>query len=110
MQSVLDVRLAILANGFTPIPVLGKRPLMDDWQKTSGVSREMIEAWSRNCPSANNTGILTEFVPTIDLDLLNEPAAIAAENLVRERFDGRGRILTRIGRAPKRAIPFRTKR
>ena len=58
---------------------------------------------------ASNTGILTRLMPTIDLDLLNELAAIAAENLFRERFDRRGFILTRIGRAPKRAIPFRTK-
>ena len=58
---------------------------------------------------ASNTGILTKLVPTLDLDLLNEPAAIAAENLVRERFDGLGSILRRIGRAPKRAILFRTK-
>ena len=69
----------------------------------------MLEAWSRNCPSANNTGILTRLVPTLDLDLLQEDAAIAAENLVRERFDGLGSILRRIGRPPKRAIPFRTK-
>ena len=69
----------------------------------------MLEAWSRNCPSASNTGILTKLVPTLDLDLLCEPAVVAAENLVRERFDGLGSILRRIGRPPKRAIPFRTK-
>ena len=68
-----------------------------------------LETWSLNCPRANNTGILTRLVPTLDLDLLQEDAAIAAENLVRERFDGLGSILCRIGRAPKRAIPFRTK-
>ena len=69
----------------------------------------MLEDWSRNCPSASNTGILTKLVPTLDLDLLCEPAVVAAENLVRERFDGLGSILRRIGRPPKRAIPFRTK-
>ena len=52
--------------------------------------------------------ILTKFTPTLDIDILNEPAAIAIEDLVRERFEERGYILPRIGKAPKRAIPFRT--
>ena len=64
--------------------------------------------WGRNWPRANNTGILTKFTPTLDADILNEPAAIAIEDLVRERFEERGYILPRIGKAPKRAIPFRT--
>jgi hypothetical protein len=46
--------------------------------------------------------------PTIDIDILNEPVAIAAEDLVRERFEERGYLLVRIGKPPKRAIPFRT--
>ena len=48
----------------------------------------MLEDWDRDWPNASNTGILTKLTPTIDLDLLNEPAAVAAEKLVRERFDG----------------------
>lgn len=88
--------------------MLGKKPLIDEWQKIANVSRSMLEDWSRDYPNASNTGILTRLVPTIDLDLLNELAAIAAESMVRERFQNRGFILTRIGRAPKRAIPFRT--
>ena len=110
MQPIIEVRFAMVTNGYTSIvPVIGKKPVLDQWQKTENVSRKMLEDWSRNCPSANNTGILTKLVPTLDLDLLQENAAIAAENLVRERFDGLGSILRRIGRPPKRAIPFRTK-
>ena len=110
MQPIIEVRFAMVTNGYTSIvPVIGKKPVLDQWQKTENVSRKMLEDWSRNCPSANNTGILTKLVPTLDLDLLQENAAIAAENLVRERFDGLGSILRRIGRPPKRAILFRTK-
>ena len=110
MQPIIEVRFAMVTNGYTSIiPVIGKKPVLDQWEKTRNVSREMLETWSLNCPRANNTGILTRLVPTLDLDLLQEDAAIAAENLVRERFDGLGSILCRIGRAPKRAIPFRTK-
>ena len=89
MQPIIEVRFAMVTNGYTSIiPVIGKKPVLDQWQKTRNVSREMLETWSLNCPRANNTGILTRLVPTLDLDLLQENAAIAAENLVRERFDG----------------------
>jgi hypothetical protein len=106
--TVLEVRQALVDHGFTPIPVIGKVPPFPSWQKVANVSRAMLEAWSRSFPRATNTGILTKHTPTLDADILNEPAAIAIEDLVRERFKERGYILPRIGRAPKRAIVFRT--
>ncbi len=47
-------------------------------------------------------------MPGLDIDILNEEAAVAAEEYVRERYEEAGYVLTRIGRAPKRAILFRT--
>ena len=108
MQPIIEVRLALVAKGYTPIPVIGKKPPLKKWQETTGVSKATLEEWDRDWPNASNTGILTKLTPTIDLDLLNEPAAVAAEKLIRKRFDGLGCVLTRIGRAPKRAILFRT--
>jgi hypothetical protein len=108
MTTVLEVRQALVDRGYVPIPVEGKVPLQKEWQKTENVSREMLEMWTKTWPRANNTGILTKFTPTLDADILNEPAAIAIEDLVRERFEERGYILPRIGKAPKRAIVFRT--
>ena len=108
MATVLEVRQALVDHGYVPIPVIGKEPPFKSWQKVENVSRAMLEAWGRNWPRASNTGILTKFTPTLDVDILNEPAAIAIEDLVRERFEERGYILPRIGKAPKRAIPFRT--
>ena len=108
MATVLEVRQALVDHGYVPIPVIGKAPPFKRWQKIENVSRAMLEAWGRNWPRANNTGILTKLTPTLDADILNEPAAIAIEDLVRERFEERGYILPRIGKPPKRAIPFRT--
>ena len=108
MATVLEVRQALVDHGYVPIPVKGKTPPFNRWQKVENVSRAMLEAWGRNWPRESNTGILTKFTPTLDADILNEPAAIAIEDLVRERFEDRGYILPRIGKAPKRAIPFRT--
>jgi hypothetical protein len=59
-------------------------------------------------PDALNTGCLTKHVPVLDIDLLNEEAARAIEDYVREHFEERGRVLSRIGKPPKRAIPFHT--
>ena len=47
-------------------------------------------------------------MPTIDIDIYNPEAAKAAEALVRERFERSGKVLVRVGNAPKCAIPFRT--
>ena len=108
MATVLEVRQALVDHGYVPIPVIGKAPPIQRWQKIENVSRSMLEAWGRNWPNANNTGILTKHTPTLDADILNELAAIAIEELLRDRFEERGCILPRIGKAPKRAIPFRT--
>jgi hypothetical protein len=64
--------------------------------------------WARTWPDAINTGVLTRAVPTLDADVLNEAAAVAIEEMVRERFEEAGHVLVRIGRPPKRAFPFRT--
>ena len=109
MLQLFDIRLAMLASGYVIIPVIGKKPPLEGWQNVKSASREVLEAWERDYPAASNTGILTRFTPTFDIDLRNELAALAVENMVREHFNGRGTILTRIGFAPKRAIPFRTK-
>ena len=68
----------------------------------------MLVAWERNYPRASNTELLTKFTPVLDADILDEAAAIAVEDLITQRFEERGYILPRIGRPPKRAIPFRT--
>ena len=108
MATILEVRQALVNRGYTPIPVTGKIPPFKKWQKVGNVSRPMLEAWDKNWPGATNTGILTEYTPTLDADILSEPAAVAIENLVRERFKERGHVLPRIGKPPKRAIVFRT--
>jgi hypothetical protein len=102
-----EVRSQLLRNGYTPVPCIGKKPLIDAWQKLDPTIHE-IERWSRTHPAAQNTGIITRTTPTFDIDILDPEAAAAIEELVRERFEERGFVLTRFGLAPKRCIPFRT--
>lgn len=114
---VSALRRTLVAAGFTPVPLYGKAPRsyrkngakkgLGGWRHLEGVTSEQIDAWARDW-DAINTGILTRFAPALDLDILNEEAAIAAEDFVRARFEERGTVLVRIGRPPKRAIVFRT--
>jgi hypothetical protein len=118
IQDATACRLALVHNGHVPLPLFGKEPPqfgknnatrgLAGWQHLANVTSSQIHMWARVWPDALNTGILTAPTPALDLDLLNELAAIDAEQLVRERFEEAGRILVRIGKPPKRAIPFRT--
>ena len=103
-----EARRRLLAGGYSPLPLIGKRPVFDDWQKRIDVTEHEIEYWSRSAPAAANTGILTKFVPTLDIDLLDTTAAVAVEQLARERFEEQGPVLARTGAPPRRAVPFRT--
>jgi hypothetical protein len=112
------VRLALASHGYVPLPLFGKEPPifgknnkhkgLAGWQHLTAVTAAQIHMWQQTWSDACNTGILTALTPVLDLDILNELAAIAIEDLVRERFEERGYILVRIGKPPKRAILFRT--
>ncbi len=104
-----ELRHHLHGAGFSPIPVNGKHPVMDEWQKCVATQVE-IDSWAEGKYAyAKNTGVLTKFTPVIDIDILNPDAAAAVEALVKHRFED-GPILLRIGKAPKRAIPFKTDR
>jgi hypothetical protein len=108
MNSETAKRLELRKAGYLPIPVEGKIPPLQEWEKRTNTNDKEIELWEKVFPRAKNNGLLTRPMPTFDIDITNPEAAVAIEELVRERFEERGYILIRIGRAPKRAIPFRT--
>jgi hypothetical protein len=106
--NLTDTRLALRAAGFNPIPVHGKRALLEGWSTKVDIPPEEIESWTQNFPRWTNTGIVTQTAPALDIDILHEEAAVAVEELAREWFDGRGHLLVRFGQTPKRALLFRT--
>jgi hypothetical protein len=101
-------RLQLRANGFLPIPCFGKIPAPKSWQQLTVVSADMIRLWGMSWPDARETGILCRYTPTLDLDVLDEQAAEACEQFISEHYEQLGTILVRVGRQPKRAIPFQT--
>ena len=108
-QSVTALRLALLTNGYSPLPAKGKAVHLKGWTDLI-VTAEMIQGWSQHekWGSYTNTGILTRDTPAIDIDIKDEPVAEALEALVRKHFSNGGRLLRRIGQPPKRAFLFKT--
>jgi hypothetical protein len=103
-----ELRLRLKATGYSPVPLNGKRPAMDKWQTKVDANVDEIRLWERLYPYSTNTGIITKFCPALDIDILNEPAAIAAEELARDKYEELGYFPMRIGLPPKRAFLFRT--
>ena len=104
---IIAHRLKLKEAGYHPIPVDGKKPAIGEWQKQTNASEEDIKGWDPRVIGFN-TGLLTTDTPTFDSDIRHAEAAAAVEKLAREKFAGRGCMLTRVGSAPKFAIPFRT--
>jgi Bifunctional DNA primase/polymerase, N-terminal len=104
---VTTQRKRLLAAGFLPLPINGKIPSIPGWQDIVATPT-VINKWTTQWPDAMSTGLLTRTTPAIDVDIMHPEAAAAVEVLAREHFEERGSVLVRFGRAPKRAILFRT--
>jgi hypothetical protein len=105
-QVTLEIRLQLRRLGYDPLPLVGKACFLKQWETKTNISAEEIALWSTTHPHASNTGVVNKFTPFLDIDILNEEAAKAAEEIVRRRVQGL--ILVRVGLPPKRATPFRT--
>jgi hypothetical protein len=108
MADQLEVRLQLHRCGYSPLPLVGKTPVFKNWPQRTDTSEREIERWEWLYPGATNTGVVTRTTPTLDLDIMNEEAVHAAEEMVRLKMKHRGAVLVRIGNWPKRAIPFKT--
>src|SRR5215471_16647303 len=82
MEDMTEIRHAMYQRGFSILPISGKRPPMDEWQKLCANS-DAIALWPRLYPFAGNTGVHTRDTPAIDADIFNEEAAEAIEALAR---------------------------
>ena len=71
-------------------------------------SPDEIRLWEQIYRYDTNTGVITRNVPLFDIDLLLQECAEAIEEMVRAECEERGELLTRIGKAPKRGLVFRT--
>ena len=103
-----ELRCKLAAQGYSPLPLNGKRPPMKEWTSKTATNVEEMALWGKVYPDCSNTGVLTRLIPTIDIDITDPSAADQVESLARDRFEERGWFLVRFGSFPKRAIPLRT--
>jgi putative DNA primase/helicase len=106
-KEINAVRRALFERGYAPIPLEGKAIKLPGWQKIAA-TETLINAWPRQLPTYKNTGNLTKNTPAIDIDIYDPAGIEIVEALVRERFAGNGKLLRRVGQAPKCAFIFRT--
>ena len=105
-----EVRLDLHHGGYMPLPLIGKRPMFEDWPKRTDVTEHRDRALVRARPRRPRTLESSPDSPRVfDIDIFSDAeAAEAVANLTRERFEEHGYFLVRTGKWPKRAIPFRT--
>ena len=107
--ALIALRQQLLHAGINILPLYGKAPsMLKNWQQKFDTNDAEVVMWDKMWPDATNTGGLCRHMPTIDIDVLNPEAAEAVRDLIKERFEERGHIPVRTGKAPKFAIPFRT--
>ena len=104
LERITAYRKQLLAAGYWPIPVNGKIPHLDDWPNIRA-TEAMIETWNQTRPDHINTGVLTFNTPFIDIDVTDEQVAENIEALLESVID---KSAVRVGKPPKRAVPFRT--
>lgn len=113
---ITELRLKLLANGYSPIPVTspdpndpqaGKKPAIKDWANSNVRTTGEIAAWQHRYTHASNTGLVCGRLVAIDIDVDDENAA---ERILEAVFDSVGLDTpVRIGRAPRALILCRTK-
>jgi hypothetical protein len=105
-QQLTDLRLRLQANGYHPVPVIGKAVKMPAWQtRCLSATPQQISNWSYSQSDCKSTGILCGQTVGVDIDVLDERissmlAACAARMLGPTS-------LRRIGKAPKTLLMYR---
>lgn len=117
-ETLTELRLALLHNGYRPVPVAGahlaikaagKRPMMKRWETVcAGADQAEIVRWTRSQRNCTNTGLLCGEIIGLDIDIPVEALAKQVELLSHQVLGVTP--LKRIGRPPKLLLAFRTDR
>jgi hypothetical protein len=108
MTVAYETRARLAANGYDCVPVIDKKPALVGWQNKVGATSADFNGWDLRIAKAGGTGLNGRRTPGLDIDVTHLEAAAMLGDAVRDWFDGRGVVLTRVGQPPKRLIPFRT--
>lgn len=97
-----DIRLQLLANGWSPLPNVGKTTYLKGWPTTT-ITPEEINSWSRRHSRWQDTGLrLDNGLAVIDMDIDDEIIGEVASELEKTQ-QGLERALIRYGKGRKEA-------
>jgi AAA domain/Primase C terminal 2 (PriCT-2)/Bifunctional DNA primase/polymerase, N-terminal len=103
-------RIAYVKLGYQPIPIKSgdKKPVLDGWQNMT-IDLDTVGSWAEARRDALSTGIRTKHTPAVDIDV-HDNAAVAdqIQQALLDMLPPGGTFLKRVGKPPKRLIPFRT--
>lgn len=115
-DDLTDLRLTLHRNAYRPVPVLGphvatksagKRPAMKSWEAVCATADEAeITRWTNAQRNCTNTGLLCGTLIGIDIDVLDAGHASRLAGMATDMLGPSP--LSRIGRAPKILLAFRT--
>lgn len=106
--SVLDLRTQLVANGYSPLPNVGKACYLEGWPKVE-ITPEVLARWSRRHSRFQDTGLRVENgLAVIDLDINDEAGAAAVAAAIEAEFPALLSALVRYGKGYKEAWFCRT--
>lgn len=115
-DDLTNLRLKLHRGGYRPVPVLGahvamkaagKRPMMKGWETVCASADETeITRWTKAQRNCTNTGLLCGDLVGVDIDVLDRDHAHRLTCIATEMLGMSP--LSRIGRAPKILLAFRT--
>ena len=103
LDRISAYRKSLLAAGYSPVPVKGKKVHLEDWTNIRATNA-IIDTWAITRADHLSTGILCFNAPFIDIDVTDEAVAEEIEALLEAEIENSA---VRVGLPPKRAIPFR---
>jgi hypothetical protein len=105
-QELTTLRLKLHANGYHPVPVIGKAVKMPAWQtKCLTANPQQISNWSYSQRDCTGTGIICGEIVGVDIDVLD--AELSAELAACAQKVLGPTSLQRIGKAPKTLLVYR---
>lgn len=97
-----EIRLAFLANGYTPLPSVGKQCFLKAWP-TLEVTPELVQQWERKHKRFADTGIrVQDGLAVIDIDI-NDQIIDEVAHALEEKEPSLSRALIRYGKGFKEA-------
>ena len=97
-----DLRLALLDNGYKPLPLSGKRCFLTGWSEDP-IDDKRVQSWRRM--HSPNAGIRCDNIAVIDLDITDEDLLDDVFDIVINRLGDTP--LERVGMPPKTALVYR---